>query len=119
MASVKHLGVVHRVPVYAAHQLFILLFMCRKCRERCVRVRSNNGTLVDPTNQKEIADACIALITSQSAWDNASERGRTNIVAYSWPSHCARYLRTVTDQKAVSAAVTGSGVGGRAAWWVA
>eukprot|EP00983_Pelagomonas_calceolata_P087143 1156894-Pelagomonas_calceolata.AAC.9 len=27
---------------------------------------------------------------------------RRNITAYSWPSHCARYLHTIEDQKATS-----------------
>ncbi|KAF5837580.1 hypothetical protein DUNSADRAFT_4151 [Dunaliella salina] len=62
----------------------------------------HNGVLVEPTDVAAIRDSLISIITSAKSWEQYSESGRRNITAYSWPSHCARYLHTIEDQKATS-----------------
>ncbi|KAG1668778.1 hypothetical protein FOA52_006031 [Chlamydomonas sp. UWO 241] len=58
----------------------------------------HNGSLVDPNDQAGVTQAIIDIIIDTKKWDKLSGSGRTNIVAYSWPSHCAKCLRTIKDE---------------------
>lgn len=55
-----------------------------------------NGIIVDPTKPPAIAEALLQLLTSKERWEECSYNGRTLITAYSWPSHCIRYLQHIT-----------------------
>jgi sucrose-phosphate synthase len=62
-----------------------------------------NGLLVDPTDSRAVGAALLKLLTSPTLWDECSQQGVSNIHAYSWPSHCARYLAAVEGEKALRA----------------
>jgi sucrose-phosphate synthase len=62
-----------------------------------------NGLLVDPTDPRAVGQALLKLLTSPAMWDECSQQGISNIHAYSWPSHCARYLAAVEAEKALRA----------------
>lgn len=58
-----------------------------------------NGILVDPTNTDEIADALLKILTDVPTWDEYSRNGVNNIMAYSWPAHCQKYLASIEREK--------------------
>lgn len=59
----------------------------------------NNGILVDPTNIQEISDALMNILTQKTTWDYYSKNGISNIMAYSWPAHCDKYLKLIDREK--------------------
>ncbi|KAH7365758.1 hypothetical protein KP509_18G044300 [Ceratopteris richardii] len=56
-----------------------------------------NGLLVDPHNQKEIADALLKLVSDRNMWMECRKNGLTNIFNYSWPQHCRIYLARIAQ----------------------
>jgi hypothetical protein len=59
----------------------------------------SNGILVEPTDTAAIASALLKIVTEPDLWDEYSSNGRANIMAYSWPSHCCRYLRHLETER--------------------
>ncbi|CAK9141425.1 unnamed protein product [Ilex paraguariensis] len=55
----------------------------------------NNGLLVDPHNQQEIADALLKLVSEKNLWHDCRKNGWKNIHLFSWPEHCRTYLTRV------------------------
>ncbi|GMI70496.1 sucrose phosphate synthase 3F, sucrose phosphate synthase B [Hibiscus trionum] len=55
----------------------------------------NNGLLVDPHDQKSIADALLKLVSEKNLWHDCRKNGWKNIHLYSWPEHCRTYLTKV------------------------
>ncbi|KAG0560445.1 hypothetical protein M758_10G176100 [Ceratodon purpureus] len=55
----------------------------------------SNGLLVDPHNEKEIADALLKLLSERNLWSVCRKNGLKNIHLYSWPEHCRKYLSWV------------------------
>lgn len=55
----------------------------------------NNGLLIDPHDQKEIADALLKLLADKSMWVECRKNGLKNIHRFSWPEHCRNYLSQV------------------------
>ncbi|KAH7664119.1 Sucrose-phosphate synthase plant protein [Dioscorea alata] len=55
----------------------------------------NNGLLVDPHDQKAIADALLKLVSEKNLWHECRKNGWRNINLFSWPEHCRTYLTRV------------------------
>lgn len=55
----------------------------------------NNGLLVDPHDQKSIADALLKLVAEKNLWQDCRKNGWRNIHLFSWPEHCRTYLTRV------------------------
>nr|XP_010929745.1 LOW QUALITY PROTEIN: probable sucrose-phosphate synthase 2 [Elaeis guineensis] len=55
----------------------------------------NNGLLVDPHDQKAIADALLKLLADKNLWHECRKNGWRNIHLFSWPEHCRTYLTRV------------------------
>nr|AAZ85400.1 sucrose-phosphate synthase 2 [Physcomitrium patens] len=55
----------------------------------------SNGLLVDPHNEKEIADALLRLVADRSLWNECRKNGLKNIHLFSWPEHCRTYLSRI------------------------
>ncbi|XP_051133420.1 probable sucrose-phosphate synthase 2 [Andrographis paniculata] len=55
----------------------------------------NNGLLVDPHNQQEIAEALLKLVSEKNLWNECRRNGLKNIHLYSWPEHCRTYLTRI------------------------
>lgn len=55
----------------------------------------NNGLLVDPHDQKAIADALLKLVSEKNLWHECRKNGWKNIHLFSWPEHCRTYLTRV------------------------
>ncbi|CAA6668386.1 unnamed protein product [Spirodela intermedia] len=55
----------------------------------------NNGLLVDPHDQKAIADALLKLVADKNLWTECRKNGWKNIHLFSWPEHCRTYLTRV------------------------
>uniref|UniRef100_A0A6V7QZ04 Sucrose-phosphate synthase n=1 Tax=Ananas comosus var. bracteatus TaxID=296719 RepID=A0A6V7QZ04_ANACO len=55
----------------------------------------NNGLLVDPHDQKAIADALLKLVAEKNLWQECRRNGLRNIHLFSWPEHCRTYLTRV------------------------
>lgn len=56
-----------------------------------------NGLLVDPHNQKEIADALLKLVSDRNMWMECRRNGLINISCYSWPQHSRIYLARIAQ----------------------
>jgi hypothetical protein len=56
-----------------------------------------NGKLVEPTDSKATAQAILDIILDKNKWQRYSSHGIKNILAYSWPSHCIRYLKLLDE----------------------
>uniref|UniRef100_A0A5B7C9U3 Sucrose-phosphate synthase n=1 Tax=Davidia involucrata TaxID=16924 RepID=A0A5B7C9U3_DAVIN len=52
----------------------------------------NNGLLIDPHDQKAIADALLKLVAEKTLWLECRKNGLKNIHRFSWPEHCRNYL---------------------------
>lgn len=52
----------------------------------------NNGLLVDPHDQKAIAEALLKLVAEKNLWLECRKNGLKNIHRFSWPEHCRNYL---------------------------
>eukprot|EP00884_Botryococcus_braunii_P004374 jgi/Botrbrau1/13938/Bobra.0193s0005.1 len=59
----------------------------------------HHGLLVDPTDPQDIAEKMLKILTNPQLWDQMSQNGVNNIMAYSWPSHCKRYLESIEMEK--------------------
>ncbi|KAL3157983.1 hypothetical protein ABBQ32_012382 [Trebouxia sp. C0010 RCD-2024] len=59
----------------------------------------HHGLLVDPNSSKEIADALVKILTEPKEWEEMSQNGIKNIMAYSWPSHCKQVLESLEKEK--------------------
>lgn len=57
----------------------------------------NNGLLVDPHNDKEIAAALYRLVVDKNLWAECRQNGLQNIHLYSWPQHCKIYLSRISQ----------------------
>ncbi|XP_009786823.1 sucrose-phosphate synthase 4 [Nicotiana sylvestris] len=55
----------------------------------------NNGLLIDPHDQKAIADALLKLVADKNLWLECRKNGLKNIHRFSWPEHCRNYLSHV------------------------
>ncbi|XP_078447132.1 putative sucrose-phosphate synthase 2 isoform X2 [Wolffia australiana] len=55
----------------------------------------NNGLLVDPHDQKAIADALLKLVADKNLWAECRKNGWKNINLFSWPEHCRTYLTRI------------------------
>ncbi|KDP31602.1 hypothetical protein JCGZ_14827 [Jatropha curcas] len=55
----------------------------------------NNGLLVDPHDQKAIADALLKLVADKNLWAECQKNGLKNIHRFSWTEHCRNYLSHV------------------------
>ncbi|KAL4458202.1 hypothetical protein ABPG75_013067 [Micractinium tetrahymenae] len=59
----------------------------------------HHGVVVDPTDADAVAAALLRILTAPSTWDDMSTSGVKNIMAYSWPSHCKKYLESIEVEK--------------------
>ncbi|MFW5730616.1 MAG: HAD-IIB family hydrolase [Desulfonatronovibrionaceae bacterium] len=56
-----------------------------------------NGTLVDPLNQEEMAEAILKYIQDREEWKKCSKSGIRGVKKhYSWESHAAKYLKEIS-----------------------
>ena len=56
----------------------------------------DNGILVDPTSDAEIADACRRILVDQELWEHYSHNGINGVRAhYSWTAHCGRTMEVI------------------------
>eukprot|EP00892_Ulva_mutabilis_P007983 jgi/Ulvmu1/5557/UM023_0093.1 len=58
-----------------------------------------NGKIVEPTDGKAVAQAILDIIIKTDKWNRYSAAGIKNILAYSWPSHCIRYLKVIQTHR--------------------
>ena len=59
----------------------------------------DNGILVDPHHQNEIAEALYKLVSDKHLWAQCRQNGLKNIHQFSWPEHCKNYLSRVGTLK--------------------
>jgi sucrose-phosphate synthase len=59
----------------------------------------DNGILVDPHNQNDIAEALYKLVSDKHLWAQCRQNGLDNIHRFSWPEHCKNYLSRVGTVK--------------------
>jgi sucrose-phosphate synthase len=59
----------------------------------------DNGILVDPHNQNEIAEALYKLVSDKHLWAQCRQNGLKNIHQFSWTEHCKNYLSRVATLK--------------------
>ncbi|GFY99702.1 sucrose phosphate synthase 1F [Actinidia rufa] len=59
----------------------------------------DNGLLVDPHDQKSIADALLKLVADKQLWSKCRQNGLKNIYLFSWPEHCKTYLSRIAACK--------------------
>jgi len=59
----------------------------------------DNGILVDPHNQNDIAEALYKLVSDKQLWAQCRQNGLENIHRFSWPEHCKNYLSRVGTLK--------------------
>ncbi|KAJ6856392.1 sucrose-phosphate synthase 1 [Populus alba x Populus x berolinensis] len=59
----------------------------------------DNGLLVDPHDQKSIADALLKLVSDKQMWARCRQNGLKNIHLFSWPEHCKAYLARIASCK--------------------
>ena len=69
-----------------------------------------NGKLVEPTDSKATAQAILDIILDKNKWQRYSTNGIKNILAYSWPSHCIRYLKQIDELSREADQTTGQGI---------
>ncbi|XP_031255492.1 disease resistance protein RPS4-like [Pistacia vera] len=55
----------------------------------------NNGLLIDPHDQKAIADALLKLVADKDMWSDCRKNGLKKIHHFSWTEHCRNYLSHV------------------------
>jgi sucrose-phosphate synthase len=56
----------------------------------------DNGILIDPTNNREIASACKSILVDKDLWQRYSQNGINRVQRhYSWTSHCERSLEAI------------------------
>nr|BAP47500.1 sucrose phosphate synthase [Gentiana triflora] len=59
----------------------------------------DNGLLVDPHDEKSIADALLKLVADKQLWAKCRANGLKNIHLFSWPEHCKTYLTKIANCK--------------------
>nr|AAC60545.2 sucrose-phosphate synthase [Spinacia oleracea] len=59
----------------------------------------DNGLLIDPHDQKSIADALLKLVADKQVWTKCRQNGLKNIHLFSWPEHCKNYLSRIASCK--------------------
>ncbi|XP_047309152.1 probable sucrose-phosphate synthase [Impatiens glandulifera] len=59
----------------------------------------DNGLLIDPHDQKSIADALLKLVADNQLWAKCRQNGLKNIHLFSWPEHCKAYLTRIASCK--------------------
>ncbi|KAK9699926.1 hypothetical protein RND81_08G204600 [Saponaria officinalis] len=59
----------------------------------------DNGLLIDPHDQKSIADALLKLVADKQLWARCRQNGLKNIHLFSWPEHCKAYLSRIASCK--------------------
>jgi sucrose-phosphate synthase len=59
----------------------------------------HHGVVVDPTDSDAVAAALLSILTAPSTWSSMSTSGVDNIMAYSWPAHCKRYMETMDIER--------------------
>ncbi|XP_024023596.1 probable sucrose-phosphate synthase 1 [Morus notabilis] len=59
----------------------------------------DNGLLVDPHDQRAIADALRKLVSDKQLWARCRQNGLKNIHLFSWPEHCKTYLSRIASCK--------------------
>ncbi|PIA42319.1 hypothetical protein AQUCO_02000040v1 [Aquilegia coerulea] len=59
----------------------------------------DNGLLVDPHNQQDIANALLKLVADKQLWARCRQNGLKNIHLFSWPEHCKTYLSRIASCK--------------------
>ncbi|CAL5416741.1 unnamed protein product [Camellia sinensis] len=59
----------------------------------------NNGLLIDPHDQQEIASALLKLVSEKNLWSECRKNGWKNIHLFSWPEHCRTYLTRVAASR--------------------
>lgn len=62
----------------------------------------HHGVVVDPTDSDAVAAALLSILTVPSTWDTMSSAGVNNIMAYSWPAHCKRYMENMDTERRLS-----------------
>lgn len=58
----------------------------------------HHGVVVDPTDGDAVAQELIQILTSPATWDAMSSNGVNNIMSYSWPAHCKRYMLSMDTE---------------------
>lgn len=58
----------------------------------------HHGVVVDPTDGDAVAKELIQILTSPATWDAMSSNGVNNIMSYSWPAHCKRYMVSMDQE---------------------
>ncbi|XP_048323517.2 probable sucrose-phosphate synthase 1 isoform X2 [Ziziphus jujuba] len=59
----------------------------------------DNGLLIDPHDEKSIADALLKLVADKQLWTKCRQNGLKNIHLFSWPEHCKTYLTRIASCK--------------------
>lgn len=59
----------------------------------------HHGVVVDPTDKTAVANALLSILTNPERWDSMSKSGINNIMAYSWPAHCKRYMEAMDAEQ--------------------
>jgi len=59
----------------------------------------HHGVVVDPTDSDAVAAALLNILTKPSTWSSMSTSGVDNIMAYSWPAHCKRYMEAMDIER--------------------
>lgn len=59
----------------------------------------DNGVLIDPHDEKSIADALLKLVADKQLWAKRRQNGLKNIHLFSWPEHCKTYLSRIAGCK--------------------
>ncbi|XP_010241591.1 PREDICTED: probable sucrose-phosphate synthase 1 [Nelumbo nucifera] len=59
----------------------------------------DNGLLIDPHDQRSIADALLKLVADKQLWARCRQNGLKNIHLFSWPEHCKTYLTRIASCK--------------------
>lgn len=58
----------------------------------------HSGLIVDVTNQKELINAMLRMLTNEELWEASSLAGINNVrTHYSWQTHCRDYLELVAS----------------------
>ncbi|KVH93743.1 hypothetical protein Ccrd_004201 [Cynara cardunculus var. scolymus] len=59
----------------------------------------DNGLLVDPHDEKSVADALLKLVADKQLWSKCRSNGLRNIHLFSWTEHCKTYLSRIASCK--------------------
>ncbi|CAK8576065.1 unnamed protein product [Lathyrus sativus] len=59
----------------------------------------DNGLLIDPHDEKSIADALLKLVSNKQLWAKCTQNGLNNIHLFSWLEHCKTYLSKIATCK--------------------